>query len=100
MKGDKHSSSKVKKLASVDTEKLNSIKEFVKYTCTDNRLVQGIQEVGLDNSKIGEYIGWVNRDIFKEELDTLKDNNLETKDVGKYVADVARKFYIAELNRN
>ena len=99
VKGDKHSSSKVKKLASVDTEKLNSIKEFVNYACTESRLSQGIQEVGLDIKKIGEYIGWVNRDILKEELDTLKDNNLEMKDIGKAVSDISRKFYLAELNK-
>lgn len=101
VKGDKHSSSKVKKLASVDTEKLNSIKEFVNYACTESRLLQGIQETGdIDIKKIGEYIGWVNRDIFKEESDTLKDNNLEMKDIGKVVSDVARKFYLNKIKES
>lgn len=98
VKGEKHSSSKVKKLASVDTEKLESIKEFVDYVCTQSRLEQGITEVGLDIKKTGEYVGWVNRDIFKEEADTLKDNNLEMKDVGKSISDIARKFYLNKIN--
>ena len=40
VKGEKHSSSKVKKLASVDVEKLNSIKDFVDYAVTESRLEQ------------------------------------------------------------
>lgn len=100
VKGDKHSSSKVKKLASVDTEKLESIKEFVGYACTESRLEQGIQEVGLDIKLVGEYIGWINRDIFKEEADTLKANNLEMKDCGRDISTVARKFYLNKINES
>jgi len=98
VKGDKHSSSKVKKLASVDTEKLESIKEFVEYAVTESRLEQGVGEVGLDITKVGEFIGWINRDIFKEEMDTLKDNKLEMRDIGKEVSNVARKWYINKIN--
>lgn len=100
VKGDKHSSSKVKKLASVDTEKLESIKEFVGYACTESRLEQGIQEVGLNIKLVGEYIGWINRDIFKEEADTLKANNLEMKDCGRDISTAARKFYLKKINEN
>ena len=64
-------------------------------------MLQGIQETGdIDIKKIGEYIGWVNRDIFKEESDTLKDNNLEMKDIGKVVSDVARKFYLNKIKES
>lgn len=49
-KGEKHSSSKVKVLNSVDTEKLNSISEFVDYAVTENRLLQGIEQVFTQNS--------------------------------------------------
>lgn len=47
-KGQKHSVSKVRKLASVNPEKVNSINEFIDYAVTDNRLNQGVEEVGLD----------------------------------------------------
>ena len=40
------------------------------------------------------------QNIFKEEADTLKDNNLEMRDVGKDIANVSRKFYINKLNEN
>src|SRR5574343_401953 len=65
VKGKKHSSSKVRVLAAVDEEKLSSISAFVDYACTENRMLQGIQEVGLDLKLTGSFIGWVNRDIFK-----------------------------------
>jgi hypothetical protein len=97
-KGEKHSVSKIKSVASVCPEKLNSIKEFVEYTVTDNRLEQGLQEVGLDQKLVGAFIGWVNKDINKEEGDTLEASNLSMKDVGKYLANKSRKFYIDKLN--
>lgn len=98
VKGEKHSVSKVKKLASVNPEKLESIEKFVEYAVTDNRLEQGLQEVGLGQKLVGTFIGWINKDINKEESDTLEVNNLTMKDVGKRCSDVARKFYIDKLN--
>lgn len=96
-KGQKHSVSKVKSVAEVDVAKIESIEKFVDYAVTENRLEQRLQEVGLDNSKYGEFIGWVNRDINKEELDTLQENGLTMKDVGKASSNKARLFYKKKL---
>jgi hypothetical protein len=97
-KGDKHSTSKVKKVASVDPEKLASIQEFIEYAVTENRLNQGIGEVGLDQKLVGQFIGWVNRDVNKEEGDVLEASNLSMKDVGKYISTKARAFYFKALD--
>lgn len=97
VKGEKHSVSKVKKLASVDTEKLNSITEFVNYAVTEARLEQALSEVGLDQKKFGEMIKWINLDIIKEESDTLFDNQLTMKDVGSSVATKVRQWYSLKL---
>lgn len=97
-KGKKHSVSKTKSVASVCPEKLNSIQEFVEYAVTENRLQQGIQVVGLDQKLVGQYIGWVNKDINKEEGDVLEENNLTMKDVGKFLSNKARAFYLEKLN--
>lgn len=97
-KGKKHSVSKVKSIAAICPEKLASIQEFVEYAVTTNRLQQGLQEVGLDQKKVGQYIGWVNKDINKEEADVLESNNLTMKEVGKYLSNKAREFYLQELN--
>lgn len=98
-KGKKHSVSKTKSVAAIDPEKLNSIKEFVDYAVTTNRLMQGLVEVGLDQKLVGNFIGWVNRDVNKEEGDVLEANNLSMKDVGKYVSNKAREFYLEQLNK-
>jgi hypothetical protein len=100
VKGKEHSSSNVTTLASVDTEKLASIDEFVKYAVTENRLNQGIEQVftikGLkpDIKQMKSFITWITGDITKEESHTLKDNGLIPEDVGKAVATRARQWFI------
>jgi len=95
VKGKKHSGTKVKKLAGVDIEKVNSIKEFVEYAVTENRLKQGIDEVflsqGIDIDKrgIGNYLKWVQGDVIKEEMDTLVKNRLEPKEVNGAISKKA-----------
>ena len=104
VKGDKHSSSKVKKLAEVDTEKLASIYEFVEYAVTENRLNQAIEQVFTTNSespdikKTGDFLRWIVNDVMKEESDTLRDNGLEPKDVNRDISIKARKWYMDFLD--
>lgn len=98
VKGEKHSVSKVKTLAAVDPERLESIQSFVEYAVTENRLQQGLDEIGKDIKKVGEFIGWVSRDVIKEEGDVLAHNNLVMKDVGKYLSNKARAWYMTKLN--
>ena len=97
-KGKKHSVSNTKSVVAICPEKLESIKEFVEYAVTDNRLQQMLDEVGLDQKSVGTFIGAVNKDINKEEGDVLEANSLTMKDVGKYVATKSREFYITKLN--
>lgn len=104
-KGQKHSTSKVKKLAEVDVEKLKTINEFVEYVITENRLNQGIEQVFTVNNiepdikHTGLYLKWVSGDVFKEELDTLTKNGLEHKDVGKPMTTKARLWFMVYLNK-
>jgi len=104
VKGEKHSVSKVKTLAKVDTEKLNSIHEFVDFAVTENRFEQGMGIVFpdrdlVDIKKMGDIIRWVVTDIMAEEKDTLDDNNLEPKDVNKHVSKRVREMFFAEYNK-
>lgn len=100
VKGEKHSSSKVKKLATVDPEKLKSIDSFIEYAVTTNRLDQGFDEVftqtGTDPiiQNIGLFIRWVSKDVIKEERDTLTANDLEMRDVGSRISNEARCWFI------
>jgi len=98
VKGEKHSVSKVKTLAAVDVEKLNSISEFVTYSVTENRLKQGLTEVfGIDTpniKKLGKFIKWMCGDVEKEEIDTIKASGLTMKDVKGQIAAKTRKWFI------
>lgn len=101
-KGEKHSVSKVKKLASVDVEKLNSIQEFVDYSVTPNRFEQAIGvvfgEEPLDTKKMGDLIRWMVNDIMSEETDTLEKNGLTGKDVNKYISNKTREMFFTKQN--
>jgi hypothetical protein len=98
VKGEKHSVTKVKKLAEVDVEAIANMREFVEYAVTENRLNQGLQvmkEAGheLDRKSTGHYLRWVVTDILKEEADTLAENGIDTTKIGKYISEKARVFW-------
>ena len=100
-KGQKHSVTKVKKSAKIDTEKLNSIQEFIEYSVTKNRFDQGITIIfdgdELDVKKLGDFIRWMINDITSEEMDTMSDNKLEPKDVNKYISNKIRTMFFEEM---
>ena len=104
VKGELHSSSKVKTLAAVDVEKLNSIKEFVDYAVTESRVNQAIENVfpnsePLDVKKMGDVIRWVVNDVIKEEMDTMVENNVEPKEINKYISSKTREMFFEKLNQ-
>jgi len=98
VKGEKHSASKVRTLASVDVDKLNSIKEFVDYAVTESRFNQGLEKTfingePIDVKKMGDLIRWVVADVMKEEMDTMVSNKIEPKDVNKYISTKVREMF-------
>ena len=99
VKGEKHSVFKAKTLTAVDVEKIESIKEFVEYAVTENRLKQALAEVTPDRDikKMGDFLRWVYNDIIKEESDTLAGNGLDSKEIGKYVSAKARTWFLPQL---
>lgn len=103
-KGEKHSSSKVKKIVSIDPEKINSITEFVEYSVTENRLNQAIEQVFTINSiepekkHTGDFIRWIHKDILDEELDVLNENGLEPKDVNSDISIKAKNWFFKYLD--
>lgn len=102
-KGEKHSSSKVKVLNAVNEEELTSIKEFVEYAVTNNRLEQGLtvlKESGaeIDVKNTGAFISWVMKDILKEEEDVIIKNGFEFKKANADIAKKAREFYMSKLS--
>lgn len=103
VKGEKHSVSKVKKLASVDMEVVASQNEFIANTVTEARCLQSIsklKEAGkpLDRTSLGDFIKWIYNDIIKEETDTAKANNLDITKLGGPVATVAKAWFFKNEN--
>ena len=101
-KGEKHSSSKVKTLASVNVDELNSINEFVDYSLTDSRLNQGIsvlkeQGLPINQSSTGEFLRWIIGDIVKEESDTMISNQIDMKKANPVISKEARLWYFNNL---
>ena len=98
VKDERHSSSKVKTLANVDVDKINSIKEFVDYAVTENRFNQGLENTfingePIDVKNLGDLIRWVINDVIKEEMDTMVANKIEPKEVNKYISAKVRDMF-------
>jgi len=101
-KGEKHSVSKVRTVAEVDVEKMNSVKEFVDATVTTNRLEQGLdvlkeRNIPLDMKSTGDYLRWVVTDILEEEAAMLGASGLCAKDVGGEISRRAREFWFNQV---
>lgn len=104
VKGEKHSVTKVKKLAAVDIEKVNSIKTCAELVGTPARFEQALDFLKrtnpgvdvLDNRYIGQFLKWINEDVAKEETDTITGNGLEVKEVTKAVGDLAKVWFKAQ----
>lgn len=101
-KGEKHSSSKVKVLNSIDTELMESINEFVESVVSENRLEQGISyfnenNIDVDSKNTGEYLRWIVNDVLKEEKDTLEKSGLDEKKVKNAITAKARIWFLNRI---
>jgi len=101
-KGEKHSSSKVKILNSVNTEEIESINEFVDYAVTENRLKQGIENlksngINLHSKNTGDFIKWIIADIVKEETDTIIKNQIDIKKANGKIAFKAKNWFFNNI---
>lgn len=102
VKGEKHSASKVKVLASVDVEKIENIQKFVDYAVTESRLSQAIENVFPNNEpvsmqKFGDIVRWMVNDIIKEEMDVLVENGLEPKSVNSKISFKTKDMFLNRL---
>lgn len=103
-KGVKHQGkdqSKVKTL-SVDPVKVAAIRELVAVLLPEWRLEQGatyLRENGytLDQKATGQFLGWVMKDVVKEESDTIAANPYPMKELQGYLTSYARDWYFKYL---
>jgi len=98
VKGEKHSVTKVKKLVSVDVEKLAKIKDAIEYLVTKPRLDQAIFEIvpahqEATRKHTGDILRWIANDIKLEENGTLIENGLDWKDIANPLTGEYRDMY-------
>lgn len=104
VKGEKHSASKVKTLASVDVEAVEQINDFVTMAVTEARLEQGLHNLINEQLKpfamtsMGDFIRWVHQDVLKEEADTLQASGIDYKKLGSPIALAAKRWFVQKLN--
>ena len=105
-KGEKHAgTSKVKTLKTVDNAKIQKCIDLAEKVTPAWRLEQMLTETfdllnggDLDVKRTGDYIKSVVNDILKEEVLTISDENLEFKDISKYVSQIAKNYLFQKLN--
>jgi hypothetical protein len=91
-KGEKHSVVKQKNVATISTEKMDSVNEFIERTVTENRLLQGIErvftmdKVPVSFDRMSIFCKWIFEDIMKEEKDTITTNGFNEKEVSKEIS--------------
>ena len=103
-KGEKHSISKVKTLASVDVEMISNINEFVDNVLTEQRLEQGITWLRenlkeVSQKSTGDYLRWIVNDVIKEETDTIVANQLDPKKINSAISAKARVWLFSYLDK-
>lgn len=107
-KGEQHKVTKDSVLIPIDTEKVENIKEFVDKCCTMNRFFQAMDYHYKINPESPLYqkeptikdvsviINWMRDDILKEEMNTILENNITTKDlipeISKKVVEMFKKL--------
>jgi len=105
VKGEKHQSSKIKKLVSVDVEEIENMNKFVDYVLTESRLNQGIDKLKemnkpIDMKSTGDYLRWIYNDVIKEESDVIEENQINVKKLGSALSAKARIFWMDYLDKN
>lgn len=103
-KGDKHSNSKVKKLATIDIAKFESTQSFVNFALEEGRMEQGfnwLKENGKEQSEksTGDFIRWIFNDVQKECLEEAKESGIEEKDLGKILSTPAKRWFFNRINK-
>lgn len=103
VKGDKHKSSNSRERVQLSVEEIESLERFADYVCTESRFVQAAGEIVPEGEAprmqmMGEFIGWVCRDVVKEESDVLAENKLDWKKASKVIQFRAVNWFKSYIN--
>lgn len=105
VKGPKHSDTKTKQTASVDVEKVRTIKEFAEKVVTDHRLEKMIELLkqsgaAIDVKSTGAFLKLVGSDVIKEESDMIDASGLTRQEVMPNVNLLARQWFMKLLDKD
>lgn len=112
VKGEKHSSSKVKtpkQYSPFEVERMKKAEDFVEYALTESRLNQAFEylksnvvitekDSDISSKQTGDFICWILKDIQKEEIDTITENGLEMKSLNSLLSKNARNWFLKKLD--
>lgn len=106
VKGEKHTSTKVKVLKPVDTEREKAKVALATKVATASRFEQGWQAIfGIDNEikepckeSMGDFLRWVFRDIMKEHLDDYAAAGIEPKEINSLINNIARPWFLEQVD--
>jgi hypothetical protein len=104
VKGEKHSVSKVKTLASINIELMESQQAWVDSVCTENRLEQMLDNLQREKllpfemTSLGDFIRSVVADIYKEHQDEVIEHQFDPKKLNPLISKVSRNWYMNKFN--
>lgn len=103
IKGEKHSVSKVKTIAAIDTEAVKTLNDFVNNTVTEARCRQSLDKLKerglpLERKSLGEFLRWIVTDIIKEESDVAVASGIDLAKIGGPISNHARTWFFKNEN--
>ena len=108
VKGEEHTTSKVKTLKPVDNVLEQKKIDLAAKVVTPGRCEQGWQLIhGIDNelkepskSNLGDFLSWIHRDIIKECMPLYNEANLEIKEVNQKISMIAKLWFFEQLQKD
>lgn len=102
VKGPSHAQSKIRKLPTVDVQRMDTIQQAVDTHCHEDRLEQGYKAVvrGPEDEtpqKIADFIRWVVNDLWTEEQDALRASDISQKEIGAATSKKAARWFQTKL---
>ena len=102
VKGPSHQIVRKERLSSKPSGLVDAIRAFIEYAVTEARLDQGMDylkemNIPVIQESIGKYIGWVVKDVLKEETDTMENMGLKEKDIRHELTNVVKQGWRKRL---
>lgn len=102
-KGSEHAKSHVKKLATINVEKVKNTQDYVQKHTHEGRLQQGWNwlaenKKSQDKKSTPDFLRWVVNDVEKEERDEREASGLTGKDVNTNISRAARDWFFKKID--